>query len=502
MKNDIFGIDFFPTPEEVIKDMIQYSDIADKVVLEPSAGKGNIVDYLLQTGAREVIACEIDVNLRKILNTKCEVIADDFMTLKREDISHINMIIMNPPFSKQVEHILHAWSIAPAGCEIITLCNDSMIKKYSYDKKEQEIIELIENFGSSWSMGNCFKEAERRTDVWIGCIRIFKDGDPGMEFDGYFDMDNEDIIDQHEEGIQSYSYIRDVVSRYVEIMKNFDVVIEVEKHMNDMMSFFPFNISFSPTIGSFDKHGNVTKLSFQKQLQASAWKMIFNQCNIDRFVTSGVKEDLNKFIQQQQNIPFTVRNVYRMIQMIIGTHSQRMDQVIVEAFESICKYSDLNSSAGDKWKTNTNFLLNKKFIIPYVCDYDKRWPNEFTSVSYNGASRLDDLIKGLCFLTGIKYETVTDISHVLRCYIPWGQPFDWAFFTCKGHKSGTMHFVFQNEDLLYKFNRRYAEIKGWNLSNEKPKRSNSKKKAEEQSKQGTEVYHPDPIIINNEYQLF
>jgi hypothetical protein len=497
----MFGIDFFPTKVETIEKMLLYSDVIDKVVLEPSAGNGNIVEYVQQAGAKEVLACEIDANLRAILSTKCEIIAHDFLTLKKEDISHIHMIIMNPPFSKQVDHILHAWEIAPPGCEIITLCTDTLTNRFSHNKREYQIIELVENHGSSRSLGQCFKDAERKTEVWVGCLRLFKDGEPGMEFNGYFEMENEDIIDKHEEGLQSYNYIRDVVGRYVEILKNWDAVRAAEKHMNDMMSFFPFGITFGASVSS-NESGHITKESFQKKLQASAWRMIFDQCKINKYMTSGVRSDLNKFIQNQVDVPFTVKNVYKMIQMIVGTHGSRMDKVIVEAFEAICQYSELNSSAGDKWKTNTNFLLNKKFIIPYICDYDKKYPILCKHTCVKGESRLEDIVKGLCFLTGTKYEETTDLrSSVNRNNIPWGETFTWEFFICKGHKSGTMHFTFKDPDILFKFNKRYGEIKGWNLSNEKPKRSNSKKKAEEASKQGTEVYC-EPLIVNNEYQLF
>lgn len=54
----IFERDFYPTPEEVIEQMLVMSDINNKVILEPSAGSGNIVEYLQQNGAQEVIACE------------------------------------------------------------------------------------------------------------------------------------------------------------------------------------------------------------------------------------------------------------------------------------------------------------------------------------------------------------------------------------------------------------------------------------------------------------
>ena len=76
--------DFYPTPKEVIDQMMMNEDIIGKTVLEPSAGKGNIVDWLKNNGAAQVIACEKDPNLRKLLDGKCEIIADDFLTVTAE----------------------------------------------------------------------------------------------------------------------------------------------------------------------------------------------------------------------------------------------------------------------------------------------------------------------------------------------------------------------------------------------------------------------------------
>lgn len=122
---NMFGIDFYPTPDEVIVQSMQGIDVQGLKVLEPSAGSGKYVDWLLDNGA-EVYACEIDDRLRKILSSKpIKLLAVDCMTLTREMVSHIDLVVMNPPFSKQVQHITHIWDIIPAGCDIISLCNFS-----------------------------------------------------------------------------------------------------------------------------------------------------------------------------------------------------------------------------------------------------------------------------------------------------------------------------------------------------------------------------------------
>ena len=92
--------DFYPTPAAVVERMLMDDSPAGLVVLEPSAGSGNIAEKLREYGAREVLTCERDANLQAVLTRKgFRLMASDFLTVTAEQISHVNMIVMNPPFS-------------------------------------------------------------------------------------------------------------------------------------------------------------------------------------------------------------------------------------------------------------------------------------------------------------------------------------------------------------------------------------------------------------------
>ena len=141
--NFSYNPDFYPTPENVINRMMMGEDYINKTILEPSAGSGNIVRWLQRNGAREVLACETDTNLQQILQrTGCRMIGADFLTVTREQVSHVDMIVMNPPFSQGVRHICHAYEIAPAGCCIIALCNTSNLES-TYSRSYREFQELV-----------------------------------------------------------------------------------------------------------------------------------------------------------------------------------------------------------------------------------------------------------------------------------------------------------------------------------------------------------------------
>ena len=150
----MFSPDFYPTPSSVIFQMCYGLELNGRIILEPSAGKGNIVDYLQLYGAN-VLACEKDPDLATIVATKCRLLHTDFLEVTPEEISHIDCIIMNPPFSADEKHILHAWNIAPEGCEIIALCNYQTLEN-RWNRSREQLSDIVKNFGNSENLGEVF----------------------------------------------------------------------------------------------------------------------------------------------------------------------------------------------------------------------------------------------------------------------------------------------------------------------------------------------------------
>ena len=58
--------DFYPTPDSIIREMLYTVELRDKIVLEPSAGKGNIIDQLWYRNVSQVLTCEVHPDLREI----------------------------------------------------------------------------------------------------------------------------------------------------------------------------------------------------------------------------------------------------------------------------------------------------------------------------------------------------------------------------------------------------------------------------------------------------
>ena len=146
------------------------------------------------------------------------MIERDFFDVRSEQVSHANMIVMNPPFSSADKHILHTWKIAPEGCELIALCNWETVRNgYSYGRSELKA--MIDNYGESQNLGNCFSTAERKTDVEIGLIRLFKPVlSSDFDWDGFY-YDTETV--GQNEALMTYNEVRAMVNTYVAVVKMF-----------------------------------------------------------------------------------------------------------------------------------------------------------------------------------------------------------------------------------------------------------------------------------------
>ncbi len=503
-----FGNEFYPTPKSVIERMTWGLDLFGKTILEPSAGSGSIIDYVKNLGAN-VLCCELHPELQMIAAKKGQFLKPNFFDVTREEISHIDCIIMNPPFSNADKHIKHAWEIAPEGCHIVALCNAETIKN-RWSTSRTVLGETIEKNGSWENLGDVFSTADRTTDVDIALVKMFKPKTGDSEFDDYFfDMNDEQEQSVDGSGIMRHNDIREIVNRYVAAVKMFDSVMEASNSINSLIE--PISNGLGIAFGAYRKYSrngaqintDITRDLFKKELQKSAWKSVFDKMNMHKYVTTGVMADINKFVEQQQNVPFTMTNIFKMLEIIFGTHAGRMDKVLVEAFDYICSLSADNSEAGEKWKTNSNYKINKRFIRNYMCDYDSRWPSGCVKTSYSAGENIDDVIKALCHLTGKNYDEVMNVeftnsygrketyTNTLGNFFrhkewPWGEWVQWnEFFKVRGYKKGTMHFEFADENVWMEFNIRVAKIKGWQL----PKKTDKKSKGTERaSKAGLEVF--------------
>lgn len=452
----MFDSEFYPTPKNVINQM--GIDCVNKIVLEPSAGKGDIVDYLISNRVKEVLTCEKNKDLAEIIKNKSVFLKYDFFDVTPSMVSHIDVIVMNPPFSNANKHIVHAYQIAPEGCEIIALCNYETVS--GQQNRYSELSKLISNYGVSENLGDCFLKAERKTGVEVGLVKLYKPVvSENASFDGFF-MDEEEECQFSENGIVPFNEVRAMVQRYVGSMKCYDRLEAVKQELIYTTKAIGIT-DYSLSIG----HDNTisTKEQFSKKLQKISWDHIFNKLNMAKYVTSGVMKDINLFVEKQSNIPFTEKNIYRMFEIIIGTQDQTFAKSLEECIDSFTKYTHENRYGVEGWKTNIGYMLNKKFIVNNIVK-DHWYNNGKLELSYGQTrDRIEDLTKVLCRLTGENYDTLKKIRTLFEEGVDRGVWYDYNFFKIKCFKKGTMHLVFKEKKHWYTLNKAYGELKGFSL---------------------------------------
>lgn len=466
----MFNQEFYPTPESVLD--VMGIDCHNKIVLEPSAGKGDIIDYCKKWGAKEVIACEMNSDLRKIVQHKARVIENDFFKVAKEQVSHVQLIVMNPPFSNADRHINHAWDIAPDGCEIIALCNyETTVNTYGYSRSD--LAQKINNYGEVVSLGDCFKQAERKTGVQVGLIRLFKPclNEEGIGFDDFY-LNTDEVIEDN--AVIGFSEIRAVVNTYISAVKCFTKVEDLAKEMRSYTNvsftgkqlengdYEKHRLEFGHSIGfqaTYRENAITTKEEFAKEFQKKCWSFIFNRVGMDKYVTNGVMQDINRFIENRRNYPFTVKNVHRMLDIIVGTRGDIMNRAIVEAVDNFTKHTHENRYGVEGWKTNEGHLLNSKFIMGWICEPNFSGKMRFSY--HRQKDQLVDLTKALCYITGKKYEDIKQLHNLEAVNSnEWN---DWGFFEYKLFKKGTGHFKFKDMNDWALLNQAYAKAKGFQL---------------------------------------
>lgn len=223
------GNDFYPTPDALIDRML--SGVNWRMIqniLEPSAGKGDIVHRILvqnytdrynaenQFNGISIDCIEVDPQLARILkynfsyekagvyqseldkfrgsdyrtispeiNLKCKeatreknicssgavrLVFDDF--LRYEPLKEYDLIVMNPPFSDGCTHLLKALDVQKRGGSIICLLNAETIRN-PYTQQRKELRRLLDKYGASIEyIENTFAHAERQTDVEVALIKV------------------------------------------------------------------------------------------------------------------------------------------------------------------------------------------------------------------------------------------------------------------------------------------------------------------------------------------
>lgn len=518
--------EFYPTPPELAAKMVNCKFLKGKIetILEPSAGKGDLIDFLLLTieclGYRDccryvyksdismpyetviegvinefvlpyfrkgerathyydkVDCVESDSNLCAILRNKdYRVCNDDFLLY--DDDKHFDLIIMNPPFSNGDEHLLKAISIAEkTGSKIICLLNAETIKN-PYSNKRKLLVNTLEKYNAEIKyVQDAFKNAERKTGVEVAIVRVeipapFRGKSRIWEELEQNDIDIDGPISTSEI-VSADDPLRMAVKLYKRELEAGKKLIEEYLALKPYLtSTFENEDTPSYMRGclltlSSGKNG-VNWNEYLYSLRYKYWYQLLHNPAFMNNLTSNLREEYYSMISEFAHKDFSLKNIYDVKMDIISRTAKGIEDKIVSMFESLSYQYSMDAAGNvhyfNGWKSNSAFKINKKVVIPYAAAWE--W-GKLEYHCYSDCSvyrKLDDLEKCLAFLQIGESEYIYDIdlNNQLKVYQEQQvtRKMQFKFFEVDVFKKGTMHIKFRDLELLKRFNIFGCQRKGW-----------------------------------------
>lgn len=490
----------YPSPDHLIAKMLSKVDFRNqkiKNILEPSAGLGHIIDYINKDINRyksyNISAIEIDNNCRnQLLLKNINVIDSDFLLYN--GLEQFDLIVANFPFSDGDKHLHKAIDIMFSG-QIVCLINAETIKN-PYSNSRKDLIQKLKKLNASIEyIQNAFIDAERKTGVEVALIYIEKY--QNVETEIFNDMSSS--IDEFEDlkesnAIATKDNITNIVIRYNQ---------DKECITNQIMDFYKNYKKVSKyltlaVVGEdIQRHSSSVKEEtkdlteimksklnyFATKLKRDYWLEAMNLNEVKSKLTSKKRTELVSKLNQYANMDFTESNIKIFIENLIAEYPKMIDEAIEEMFDKFTFYAfrdgrnanneySKNIHLFNGWKTNTAYKVNKKIILPFRAEYGNRlysekqdFLNDIDMVfNYFDDKGLKNKLLEYTESTGYKQNiSTTNTAEIVQGYLYKGETknIPTRYFNITFYLKGTVHLVFNDLDMLRRFNIYVAKKRNW-----------------------------------------
>ena len=530
--------DFYPTPENLINKML--CDIDFKMIhsiLEPSAGKGNIVEAIKKKEkfynttynkfSYDIDCIEADQNLQSILKGKnFRVVYNDFLTY--DTMKEYDIIIMNPPFSNGCKHLLKALEMQQRnGGAIVCLLNAETLKNPCTNDRQYLQRKLTEYNAKVEFIQDAFMDAERKTAVEIALIKVQLPEVQRQSFilDGLQKAQQQREIETETENTQliDSDFFKAIVNQYnLEVEAGIKLIKEYYAMKPFILSQFGKDKETGETIqqggcilsldigSNRDKYKNKLSINeYIREVRGKYWKALFENKKFIGQLTNNLQRDFYNKVEELKDYDFSLYNIYQLKIDMQKKVVKGIEDTIIELFDELShKYHYLDETSKNihyynGWKTNKSWIINKKVIIPLKA-YDDYYTDRFRPTHYDIVRKLQDIEKCFNYLDGGLTEAV-DLEESLQFAEEYGETknIQLKYFTVTFYKKGTCHIVFNDDELLKKFNIFGSQHKGW-LPPSYGKKSYKDMTAEEKAVvnefEGEKEYNK--VMSNRKYYLF
>jgi hypothetical protein len=477
----MFDPEFFPTPGAIAMKMLgpylprmhwRRDQSVDPIVciLEPSAGKGDILDAIRSWGGPhytgpKLLTIEQNPELVGVLHSKnYRVIGRDFLAYQPED--RIDLILMNPPFSVGARHLLHAWNILDRG-DIACLLNAETIRN-PWTEERKLLVSIIEDHGSVEYLGPAFKRSERPTDVEVALVRLRKDQAKrsALDFEFAAPAGEDEALPEFAAADTGSAVMRPdqmgALIRQYEMAKS--AFVDYLK-ARESIAFFCQGVCgdrameiAADACGGGGRSGIREKEAafekFKDEIRLKFWEHILEKVGMEKYLTADLRKKFGEYVQQQGAMALTKENISQVLETIMLNSKGIMQQAVVAVFDLFTAYHKENRCHVEGWKTNDSWKVNRKVILPgYVAFEFGRFRE-----SYWRNDEFNDIDRAMCYLDGKRIE---DIRTIRQAFDPNSGEAESTFFRMRYFKKGTIHLEFKDEALWTRFNVAACEGKGW-----------------------------------------
>lgn len=474
--------EFYPTPNSLVGKMLKGIDWnMVHTVLEPSAGKGDIVSGILKASRKhyrelDIDCIERDIFLQHILRGEgYRVVHDDFLTFNSR--KHYDLIIMNPPFSNADEHLLKAIELQRNGGAIICLLNAQTLKNPCTKRRQILIQKLFEKNAQICYLKHEFKKAERQTDVEIAMVKVCIPHTIGVSdiFENLKKSRNvsEDIIPERED--IAPSDLAELFERQfnLEVDASLKLIQEYNALRPYMMNSLDKNDHYKHailtlTVGTDSNHLQKLDVNdYLRKVRMKYWNALFSRKEFTGKLTSNLQDKYRNMVDELADYDFTKYNIERIHTKMNAEMVQAIKQSILSLFDTFSEehsyYPECTKNIHyyNGWKTNKAHKVGMKVILPangMFASYSFRGPLE----TYTVYNKLSDIEKVFNYLSG-HMNADSDLERIICAANDNGQTknIECKYFTVTLYKKGTAHITFKDEDLIEAFNIFAAQNKNW-----------------------------------------
>ena len=497
---------FYPTPSDLAGKLFEAVNFnMVKTVLEPSAGKGDLVEFATQRkrtyrygrsrkergySRDEKLDCdciEIDTNLQAILKSKgYRVVHDDFLsfaTRKRYDL-----ILMNPPFSEGDLHLLHAIEMAENGGQIACILNAETIRNPCTNSRRVLAKKLKEVGTSIRFIDDAFARAERRAKVDVALVNIsipytFTDEtiwenlqkareagsvDAGPQMNNLAPRNNvERLILEHDL----------MAEAGISLMRCYNGIANHIHPGDRVYPFITLNVCESNHVG-VEKCGVEHVNKFLRAVRAYYWQQLFDLPDLRNKMTSDMQKQYSGLIEEMQDYEFSKFNIQQVIERIMGQITVGVEEAIIKCFEKLSDEHSYNENVQNEnihyytgWKTNKAHYVNNRVIIPtwgcfataYRPDKSGRYSESYTTIAPNSCFNvLSDLEKALNYLDRGETSDI-DLMRTLEAAktADRNRNIQCKYFSVTFFKKGTCHIKFHDQKIVDRLNIYVGRNKAW-----------------------------------------